>query len=717
MADKYIAHKTEAGDEQSLKTHLENVAQLAEEYAVDEFKEYARLCGLMHDLGKYTQAFQNRINGTGPRTEHARYGAQELHKNKLNTYIPMLEYCIAGHHTGLCDGGSRSDLPDTPTLHGILKRDTEDYSAFQNEISYQLPEDTIKKMVICGNDREESIERYAFLTRYIYSCLTDADFIDTESFCAPDTKRGLPGDFAAAYDAVCRKLGAFVPETELQKARNKLQEQVYKSVEENKSIYIVDMPTGSGKTLCSIKAALKQALDEGKKRIIYVIPYVSIIEQTAEIFRSVFGDVLPVVEHHSNFDFDDKDVNENESEREKLKRSCENWDAPLIVTTNIQFFESLYHHKSSRLRKLHNLAQSVIVFDEIHMLPTQYIKPCMRAIGYITRYLHSTVLLMSATMPDYGHLLEKYADKDECVYAVKDKSCFDAFKKCRYSFIGEVSAEGLADKAMQCKNALIIVNKRETVRQIYNLCKDACEVYQLSTYITPEHRSRIISAIRDRLNRGERIIVISTSLIEAGVDLDFETVFRENAGLDNIIQSGGRCNREGRAKTGDVFVFETSAVTREIQLKANITRSLFNEFEDITSQECVREYYDRLFAVYDEEIEENSIANLAGKNINVYEIPFRQYSENFGFIQNETCAVVIPGKENQNLLDELSFGKLSVKRRLQKYCASLHRYELDEFMKVGLIKQLPGGVYVLTNSDYYDEYSGLDMHKEMNYCI
>lgn len=275
-----------------------------------------------------------------------------------------------------------------------------------------------------------------------------------------------------------------------------------------------------------------------------------------------------MLQHHSNYDFA-KDENDDESTEKKLRRTCENWDAPFIITTNVQFFESLYNCKSSRMRKLHNLADSVIVFDEIHMLPIKYIQPCMRAIGYVTKYLNSTAIMMSATMPDYKSFITEYAGGCNAVDLITDRDSFSAFKKCKYHYIGFCDAEKIAFEAAKYGNALIVANSRRGARKIYEACGG--KKYYLSTYMTPEHRSKVIGKIRTDLANGEKLIVVSTSLIEAGVDLDFKCVFRENAGLDNIIQSAGRCNREGLMPFGDVYIFETENLKGDMQMKANIT--------------------------------------------------------------------------------------------------------------------------------------------------
>lgn len=719
---EYIAHKDENGRVQLLSEHLTNTAEICRENAVDEFKACAELCGLLHDLGKYSSDFQNRINGSQMRVEHARCGAQEL-KTLLkapNMFIPMMQYCIAGHHSGIPDGGVKTDESDKPTLCGILKREEKDISSYKKEISFGPLEDTLLPVFSkCMNNGDELIETYAFFTRYLYSCLVDGDFIDTERFFDPQVSRSLDGDFEKAYELVCKKIDSFKAETPLQKARGALQSQVYKNMEKEGDIYTINMPTGSGKTLCSIRAALKKLLDENKKRIIYVIPYTSIIEQTAAVFEEIFGEALPVLQHHSNFDFGDEAENENADDIQKLKRTCENWDAPLVITTNVQFFESIYHNKGSRLRKMHNLADSVIVFDEIHMLPLDYIQPAFRSMGYLTKYLNSTVILMSATMPDYRTLMEKYMPDCKIVDAVEDRELFDKFEKCRYEYIGQSSLENIAERAAAFDSALIIVNKRKTAQELYGICSEIAQgdVYHLSTYMTPEHRTKVIAKIKASLNSGKKTYVVSTSLVEAGVDFDFETVFRENAGADNIIQSGGRCNREGKRKLGMVYVFEYSSVHREIRMKANISRSLFNEFGNIASEDCVKEYYRRIIWENKAEIENNSIARLMGKSLRFESIPFKTYAESFKFIDNLTVGLVIPNDENEKYIDALRNGGMYAKRKLQRYCASIYFYELEDLIKSGLAKELDGGVYVLTNSDYYNQILGLKTDSNIDYIL
>ena len=719
---EYIGHTSDDGRKQLLLDHLNGTSKLCRENANEFWADIAEFVGQIHDIGKYTSGFQKRINGAeNIRVEHAICGAKEVAKAPPKSYVPMIEYCVAGHHSGLPDGGTKVDGEEDSTLHGRMKRKTGDYSAYENEVKLEYPKDNLRELFDVSNQRE-IIERYSFFTRYLFSCLTDADFIDTERFVTPNTDRGIDGDFQKAYEKVCKKLNSFKIETKLQESRSIIQEQVYKSVESNANVYTLNMPTGSGKTLCSIRAALKTAIENKKKRIIYVIPYVSIIEQTAKVFEDIFGDVLPVLQHHSNYDFDDdKNEDENEITSEKLKRSCENWDAKLIVTTNIQFFESLYHYKGRRLRKLHNLADSVIIFDEIHMLPIDYIQPCLRAIGYVTKYLNSTAILMSATMPNYDKFMERYMSGVKIENAVKDTSLFNVFDKCRYEYIGKCELASLAEKAQEYDNALIIVNKRKTARELYDICSG--NKYHLSTYMTPLHRSEIIAKIKEDIKNGINTTVISTSLIEAGVDLDFKAVFREIAGIDNILQSGGRCNREGKMDMGDVFVFETDGGNyqtkkkSDIIIRANITRNLFEEFENISTDKCIKEYYGRLLNYKEKKIEENTITAIMGNDLRIDGIPFRTYAESFNFIDNQVIGIVIPCDENRGLIKELKDGKLSVKRNLQRYSASVNKDEFKELFQIGIIETLDCGVCILANTDYYKSDVCLALENDVNYFV
>ena len=710
---KIYAHVDNKGRKQTLEAHLEGTAQLAASFAVDELKSAAFYLGRIHDIGKCRPDFQRRLNNEKIRCEHACCGAIEIMKNGgLASYL--LAYCAAGHHSGLQNGGAKNDSPDDGTLHAALNKDASDYLPEGERFRRSMPDmKPLINMISDGTrDIPECIERSAFFTRYLFSCLTDADFIDTERFCSPDTDRNIKGDFAKALEKVDGELAKFKCDTAVRTARKSLQEQAFSACQYG-GIHIMNMPTGSGKTLCSIRLALQKAVSEGKKRIIYVIPYTSIIEQTADVFTKIFGDVLPVVQHHSNY-CPDEDESSDITE-DKLKKVCENWDAPLIVTTNVQFFQSFYHRKSSRLRKLHNIADSVIVFDEVHMMPVPFLQPCVRAVGYAVKYLGSEAFFLSATMPDFAELFNKYAKGCDYDELIRDKTDFKMFRNSQIRYFGEITWDRLAQMSEENESTLIIVNSRKSAGKLYEMCSGTDrKVYCLSTYLTANDRSALIAEIRELLKEHKSVTVISTSLIEAGVDLDFKAVYREIAGLDSILQSAGRCNREGTRSDcfTNVFISEDGMPSRgDIAIRANISKQLLESGNDVTEPAVITEYYNRLFERMKDQIAENTIS--AGVQ-SMDAIPFKDYSERFDkMIDGDTIGIVIPCEENRELLESLDSGDRSVLRKLRRYTATVHYNEFRDLLERGVISDSGTCVYRLTVPELYTRDRGLDPNYEV----
>ncbi len=719
MSKSFIAHKRDDGAEQTIGEHCEAVRRLAESFAINEWKSIAAYSGYIHDIGKFRDGFQARIRGSSNKPcEHACCAAQEIAKRMRNSrdftfFVPMLEYCTAGHHSGL-QNGYETDLSKHGSLMESLKRDVSDIEKYRGEFEkYCVPPDSASlkqacNMLVKGLDKlppddrnRESIERYAFFTRYIYSCLTDADFLDTESFCSGGLERGLTGEFSAALDKVNSKLSSMRNDTDVRRARNELQRQAF-SAGLGSRVGILNMPTGSGKTLCSIKLALERAVRSGKKRIIYVIPYTSIIEQTAKVFQDLFGEVLPILQHHSNFDFDDKKT-DDETSAERIARTTENWDAPLVITTNVQFFQSMYHNRSSKLRKLHNLADSVIVFDEVHMMPVDYLQPCLRGVGYLVNFLNCDALFLSATMPDFSALFKKYAIGCDFSELIGDKSGFKFFRNCNCVDMGEISEEKLLTDAEKHDSSLIIVNSRKRARDLYNKCP-AKNKFCLSTYMTPNDRSAAIESIRNLIGE-EPVTVISTSLIEAGVDLDFEAVYRELSGLDSVIQSAGRCNREGKRPEGYMRVFtpEGVSIPRGMKMQAGITKSLMREYDDIFSPECIEDYYKRLYGAENSSIDNGTIYK-PGMKPNT--IPFRDYADSFNMIDSDTINVIIPDEDNRELVESLKYSAKAL-RKLSRCSAALRYNEFRDLLERGIIEPV-GAAYVLACPEFYSSETGLD---------
>ncbi len=719
----YIAHINEyTGKIQTVKEHSENTAELCREYAISALKIFMYDTGLLHDVGKYQDTFQKRINNINVRVEHSICGAMIAREKFQGALGMMMAYCIAGHHSGIPDGGFPGDKSDSSTLYGRLSRQTDDYSAYKNELTeLQVDEAAFQKLLLqdCAGKVELFVDKFAFFTRYSFSCLTDADSIDTRNFCNVEQPRPLQADFQECLERINRKLHSFSCKTDLQKAREYLQMQVFRQNKKDAELYLMNMPTGSGKTLASMKFALERALYRHKKRIIYIIPYNSIIDQTAEVFEELFEGCAEILRHQSTFSYEEMDGDNSEDYRQAAKSATENWDAPLIITTAVQFFETVYSNRRGKLRKLHNLADSILIFDEAHLMPIEYLQPCLRVIAYITRYLNSEAIFLTATMPDFSRLMTQYALPDSKIWnLVDDCSAFPEFQKCRYQFLGETTAERVLEMAGQYPSSLIIVNKKRTARKLFKACPG--EAYHLSTYMTTYDRRRTIRKIKERLLALEKefpnglevpqerkITIISTSLIEAGVDLDVHTVFRELTGLDSILQAGGRCNREGFRKNATTFVFEYAdeKKTTAPDERANITRGLFCKYPQISCAQSIVEYYERWLFLRKEDIQKHSITRDC---CSINSIPFKSYSEKFELIDSKTVSIVVACDEkSRKLINNLRFTGCAAVRELQNYTCSVYRRELDDLIRQHAVNDFGTGVYCLMNPDYYDKETGI----------
>lgn len=722
----YKAHINEnTGEIQTVKEHSENTAELCRKFAIPELANVIYTIGLLHDVGKFQKSFQRRIDGAKLKVEHSICGALAAKDRYPDPIGLMMEYCIAGHHSGIPDGGNKSDKldPDSPTLYGRMNRVFEDFSAYQKEL--KLPEIDQKEILKflaqdCGRNAELLVDKFAFLTRYAFSCLVDADSIDTAGFCSSEKIKPLEADFYACLKKADTKLHSFNCKTSLQKTRAVLQQQVFRKADVKGEIFLMNMPTGSGKTLCSVKYALERAVRTGKKRIIYVIPYNSIIDQTVRVFEDLFGQDAEILRHQSTFSYEDEN-DYTEDYRKAARHASENWDVEsIIITTAVQFFESVYSNKRGKLRKLHNVADSILIFDEAHMMPQNYLQPCLRAVAYITRYLNSEAVFLTATMPDFSKLLRQYAlENSRIVELIDDTSSFSEFQKCRYRSLGKQSTEKILEMAVKAPSSLIIVNKKKSAKRVFEQCRG--KKYHLSTNMTTYDRERIIRAIHMELKQldeefpdyeqipdDRRVTIISTSLIEAGVDLDVFTVFRELSGLDSILQAGGRCNREGRRKEADVYVFEFCDENKTLQdLKSNITISILERYEDISCLQSIKEYYDRLFFMKKDIIERNIITQNCR---DISGIPFRKYAQDFELIDSKTVSLVVPrDKQSQEMVDSLKYtgGSIGIARRLQKYTCSIYQEELDDLIRQHAVDDYGTGIWCLTNQDYYDENTGI----------
>jgi CRISPR-associated endonuclease/helicase Cas3 len=412
----YYAHSKKGEDKskwQPLIDHLKKTADFAEKFGTDAgISELARTAALLHDLGKYSEAFQARLDGSPRKVDHATAGARTavelFNNNNVEKWLAiMLAYCIAGHHTGLPDYGSAIDVETDGTLSARLdptKKKLEDFGAYRTEI---IPEILTVKPRTVKSAKEHHGFSLAFLTRMLYSALVDADFQETETYMNEGEK---PRGEHASIEELSQKLNAHLrkfdnPVGDINKKRTETLKTCIEKADSEQGFFTLTAPTGGGKTLASIAFALNHAVKHGLKRVIYVIPFTTIIEQNAGVFKECLGEEN-VLEHHSNFDWNPKRENSPESADNetndilsKLKLASENWDIPIVVTTNVQFFESLFANKSSRCRKLHNLAKSVIIFDEAQMLPREYLDPCMLAVKELVQNYSASAVFCTATQP------------------------------------------------------------------------------------------------------------------------------------------------------------------------------------------------------------------------------------------------------------------------------------------------------------------------------
>ena len=352
-------------------------------------------------------------------------------------------------------------------------------------------------------------------------------------------------------------------------------------------------------------------------------------------------------------------------------------------------------------------------------MPVEYLQPCLRAIAYITKYLNSEAVFLTATMPDFADLMKHYAlPESSMLHLITDTTLFAEFRKCRYLYLGEVQEETLLHHAGEYPSSLLIVNRRATARKLYQMCSG--RKYHLSTYMTSLDRKRVLQEIREELQyleeefpdgrdvpKDRRVTIISTSLIEAGVDMDVHTVFRELTGLDSILQAGGRCNREGKRKEAAVYIFELADGGKKTSTdeRGNMVKGMLDRYEDLSCQESIAEYYDRLFRMKSEEIQKNTITQECS---HIQSVPFQSYAEKFEIIDSKILSLVVSQDEKSaELVEKLRYAGTGVERELQPYSCSLYRWELDELIRQHAASDFGTGIYCLTNPDYYDKDTGI----------
>ncbi len=719
--EKFYAHSKEnepIEKWQPLEDHLIAVADLAGEFAeVFGASDWAYQAGLWHDLGKYQKDFQDKLKGESISVIHSEAGGHLSKLLGMTGIDVILSWLIMGHHSGLADYSSA----DTGGKSLVARMRSPEKSQF---IIDNVPDSIKRKPTLQLPKMFSNLEKMAcqsFFIRMLYSCLVDADFLDTEQFMdgerAASREQNAP-DMAELLRFFNEHMTQFDgAKGTVNECRSEILAQC-RAAASNDGIFSLTVPTGGGKTLASLAFALEHAVAKQKSRIIYVIPYTSIIEQTAKVFRSIEGFENAVLEHHCNVVYE-REAETDNSPRNRL--ATENWDAPIVVTTSVQFFESLYANRSSACRKLHNIANSVVIFDEAQCLPVNYLRPCVFAIRELARHYGVTPILCTATQPvlDLQDSFDfKFPEKLDGVREIMQApvELYHRLERVKLSVLDElnsVSTDALAEQLFTETGAVLcIVNLKNDARALAEKLP-AEKTIHLSTNMCASHRLKTFDEIRDRLMSGEQIYVISTSLVEAGVDLDFPVVYRALTGLDSIAQAAGRCNREGKLEFGRTVVFVPEKQPDYVKAGASLC------LEYLQPSRIERSFLPETFESYfNEYFKGKGSDKLDGKNImkmlggSAEEIQFQTAAENFRLIDNDwQVGVIMPFGKAPELVDQLieePWLAKSIYRKLQSYTVNISRFVFGKLLDGGYAREVKSGsgIYYLHTTQLYSDQFG-----------
>lgn len=712
---------------QDLLDHLQGTAMLAAKFASGFGNgSWGMLLGQLHDLGKYSDEFQEYIKKNSGYEEGERLGKTDhtssaaiLAKEIYPELWPPIAYCIAGHHAGLHnwlpEPGVSGDLSDR-----LKKQD------FLEKIRDRIPGMLLERIDLIPPKITDPKQMHLWI-RMLFSCLVDADYLDTERFMNPESfdRRGkydslskLKSRFDTYIGNMCRN----APSTTVNSIRKEVLNDCLESGELLPGFFSITVPTGGGKTLSSMAWALVHALKYNKSRIVFAIPYTSIITQTAQTYKSIFGNDN-VIEHHSNID-----DNANSLER---KHATENWDAPIVVTTNVQLFESLFSNKTTRCRKLHNLVNSIIILDEAQMLPPEFLQPILSALKGLVYDYGVSVLFSTATQPALTGRIGgngQYAFEGipsesvrEIVQRV-DSLTVDLQRvtiELPQNFNETVDWSVIAQELQQHEQVLCIVNTRNQCRELHELMPEG--TLHLSRLMCTAHIMDVIEEIKLRLKENKPVRVISTQLIEAGVDIDFPVVFRAIAGLDSIAQCAGRCNREGKLNTenklGMMKVFVPSKGTPvglmrkgSDTFKELISIGMQNE-NILLSPKAFQDYF-RLFYSKIEQFDKPDIGSLLWKDAGQMKFQFATAARDFRLIDDKNAQTILVGyKQGSDLIQLLKRKGPEpwLMRKLQRYTVSVNEHNFKEIQKAGLVVELHG-CWIQDYQKLYNQHSGFQLN-------
>lgn len=744
MKEIFIAHIKKNPDgswaePHLLKKHLIDTAKLAARFA-EEFKnnDWAELAGYLHDLGKYHSDWQKyirretgyydedaHIEGYAGRPNHSAAGAVYIfEKFKNSPMAKALAYVIGGHHSGLPDWVGHLDKR--------LDEEKESLNEVRNVIEAKefLESPIPKSSPPFFENYKVDNEQVHLWIRMLFSCLVDADFLDTEKYMEEKRRDGYLNleELKKKFDEYMSRMKS---ESELNKKRNEILQQCREKAKSEPGFFSLTVPTGGGKTLSSMAFALEHALKHNQernkerkeeriiKRVIVAIPYTSIIEQTAEIYKSVFGEDQ-VVEHHSNLD--------PEKENHKNRLASENWDAPIIITTNVQLFESLLGNKTSVCRKLHNIVNSVIILDEAQMLPQEYFKPILSVLNGLVKYFGVTVVLMSATQPALIGKIGTPPDITEGLENVTEiaddpDSLAKDFKRVNYILPADLNKqttwEEIAEQLTQHEQVLCIVNTRKDCRELHKLMPEG--TIHISGFMCGEERSEVIANVKNKLKNNEPIRVISTQLVEAGVDIDFPVVYRALTGLDSIAQAAGRCNRENKIKEGGkvyVFVPPNSSPPGYLRKVEDAGKAILRNYQSTEFIPSIySEYFKYLYSNLNSFDKADFYSHLV-RDASNFDFQFKTFAEKFNMIDDKKqMSIIVKYKSSEKLIEQLRYAGASKEllRKLQRYIVNVPIYIFNKIREAGYIEEI-GGYWVQRDENLYKPGLGL-MVNESDWII
>lgn len=784
-----IAHVSKDGRIQSLQEHLHNVRILCENYGEKmNLKHTVGLSGLLHDMGKYSERFQTylgQIAETGNSEfrnggDHSVVGGMLLNEyclspQKSRAFVPIIN-AIISHHGQLHD--MEDFMKNESDYEKRLSKDVEDYEKmkqlfFDDVLSRAQFEDYLMKV-------EEEVNAYmksyiqhfqsvgrkmshkmnyfnymsVFLTKTIFSCLLDADRLDSKWFDEGMKSVTTEVDWTLLQERLDEKLRSFQVENSIDTLRRDMSEQCFQKASGETAIYSLSIPTGGGKTLASLRFALEHLQQQHKKRIIYIVPYTTIIEQNVQEVKNILwreGEPSFILEHHSNVLNDNMSHWEKAKNRDELKYDAknyvDNWDAPIIFTTLVQYLNVFYDAKNRNTRRLHNLKDSIIIFDEVQAVPLRTIALFNESLHFLTTFFNTTVMLCTATQPALEKVTKSLTKPIELIENLHEVT--EQFSRTQIEYLNEPGGydtqqltQLILEKVERENNVLTIVNTKAVARKVMKhleslVNEKECSIYHLSTSMCPAHRRDMLEHVKKCLEEGRKVICIATQLIEAGVDISFNCVIRSLAGLSSIAQAAGRCNRHGRSNTKTVYVVkvneENLSHLKEIADGARFADELLRDCKRTNKnplgQEMMTLYFEKLFQHYAYELE------FPFDNTTLYKLFFKGFekpsayfysnsigraSKEFEVISSESESLLVPydskvnsGKALINLLlsNETIDDFSNVMKQAQQFSITIFKHERSALEKAGAITVVTFGkrhLLVLNENSYSEKY-GLDL--------